>query len=542
MSYPQPNPLLIKRIVTFLTYPQCRYLVILQKGNCGELHVSGVGYGLCAQHLPKCNASRSYNVVQRGTIDTLPENVLLEVFNSYRQVSQHPEDRPWKWDTLIQVCRKWRNIVLASPRRLDLWLLCTYRTSVRMTLDYWPSLPIVISYCASLKFRSPSPEDEDNVIAALEHHNRVREIQLAVTSSLLGKIVKLMHVSFPRLTSLSLWLDKGCSNCMVPSLPHSFLGGYAPLLRDLSLIGIPFPDLPGLLSATMSLTSLRLLEVPDTGYITPRAMATCLSLLINLAIFCLEFRLPTPRPDNERGHPLPPNWNRATLPTLTHFNFRGTSDYLEGLLARIDAPSLDHVDITFFNQLIFQVPHLSHFIGRMEMLKSARVAELESSFGSGVSIKLGLPGASATPNTAGYPLSLCVSCGVLDWQISSMAQICSQSSIFSRVERLDVRADYLRLGYRWEDETVPWVDFFRWFTSVETLSISGELCQHVAHALELEVVAVAEVLPELRVLDFECSRKSASVENYVAVRETFGRPVNVQYVRSFPGYVSYWER
>jgi len=407
-------------------------------------------------------------------------------------------------------------------------------------MDCWPSLPIVIRSCASLEFRPPSPEDEDNVIAALEHHNRMREIQLAVTSSLLGKIVNLMQVSFPTLTSLSLWMDRGSSSCTVPGLPSSFLRGYAPLLRDLSLIGISFPDLPRLLSTTRGLTSLRLLEVPDTGYIAPHAMATCLSTLANLAVLCLEFRSPTPRPDNERGHPRPhpQNRNRATLPNLTRFNFRGSSDYLEDLLAGIDAPFLDHVDITFFNQLIFQVPHLSHFIGGMEMLKSAKVAEMESSFGSGVSIKLDQGGASSTQGTIGHPLSLCISCGVLDWQISSMAQICSQSSVFSRVERLDVRADYLRLGYQWEDESIPWIELFRSFTSVETLSISGELCPHVAHALDSEVVAtevvmVAEVLPELQVLHFECSRKSASVENYVSVRKKFSRPVDVQHV-SFP--------
>jgi len=364
----------------------------------------------------------------------------------------------------------------------------------------------------------------------------VREIQLAVTSSLLGKIVKLMEAPFPGLTSLSLWLDKGPSSCTVPVLPNAFLGGYAPHLRELSLIGIPSPNLPGLLSTTRGLTSLRLLEVPDTGHISPHAMATCLSTLNNLTVLCLEFRFPTPRPGNERGHPLPLNRNRATLPTLTHFNFRGPSDYLEDLLARIDAPFLDHVDITFFNQLNFQVPHLSHFIGCMEMLKSAKVAEMESSFGSGVSIKLDQGGASPTRGTVGHPLSLCISCGVLDWQIASMAELCSQSSVFSRVERLDVRADYLRLGYRWKDETdesVPWVELFRSFTSVETLSISGELCPHVAHALEVvatEMIVVAEVLPELRVLHFECSRKSACVENYVAARKKFSRPVDVQHV------------
>ncbi len=301
------------------------------------------------------------------------------------------------------------------------------------------------------------------------------------------------------------------------------------------MIGVPFPDLPGLLSSSRGLTSLRLLEVPDTGYISPHAMATCLSTLTNLAVLCLGFRFSRPRPNNERGHPLPLNRNRATLPALTHFNFRGPSDYLEEILARIDAPFLHHVDITFFNQLIFQVPHLSHFIGRMEMLKSAKVAEMESSFGSGVSIKLDQGGASSTQGTIGHPLSLCISCGVLEWQISSMAQICSQSSVFSHVKRLDVRADYLRLGYhdRWKDESVPWVELFRSFTSVETLSISGELGTHVAHALEVdaaEMIVVVEMLPELRVLHFECSRKSASVENYDTLRKKFSRPVDVQYV------------
>jgi hypothetical protein len=166
------------------------------------------------------------------------------------------------------------------------------------------------------------------------------------------------------------------------------------------------------------------------------------------------------------------------------------------------------------------------------MLKSAKVAEMESSFGSGVSIKLDQGGASPTQGTLGHPLSLGISCGVLDWQISSMAQICSQSSVFSHVKRLDVRADYLRLGYRWNDESVPWVELFSSFTSVETLSISGELCTHVANALEVvatNMVIVTGMLPELHMLRFECSRKSASVENYDTVRKKFSRSVDVRH-------------
>ena len=239
---------------------------------------------------------------------------------------------------------------------------------------------------------------------------------------------------------------------------------------------------------------------------------------------------------------------RAILPTLTYFNFRGASAYLEDLLARIEAPFLTHVNITFFNQLIFQVPHLSQFIGRMEMLKFANVAEMESSFGSGVSLKLDRPSASVMPGTpstsanAGeqghHPLSLCVSCGVLDWQISSMAQICSQSPLLSNVRHLDIRADYLQLGYRWQDDmdSIVWLELFSSFTSVETLSISGELCPHVAPALEVVASRMmvsaleAPLLPGLRVLHFECCQKSAPVDRFIAARKEFDRPVDVQHV------------
>jgi hypothetical protein len=275
-------------------------------------------------------------------------------------------------------------------------------------------------------------------------------------------------------------------------------------------------------------------------------MAKCLSTLTDLKVLCIEFHSPQSRPDNEPKRTLP--LKRETLHSLTHFNFRGASDYLEDLLARIDAPVLIHVEITLFNQLIFRVPQLSRFIGSMETLKSAKVAEMESSFGSGVSIKLEQPrgaDASAKPDTVGCgrPLSLCVLCGVLDWQISSIAQICNQSPLLSSVERLEIRADYLRLGYRCQDDqsmdSVPWSELFRSFTLVQMLCISGELGPHVALALEKEVamrMVVAEVLlPRLRVLRFECSSKSAPVDKFVDACQTFGRStIEVQHVSFQP--------
>ena len=372
-------------------------------------------------------------------------------------------------------------------------------------------------------------------MAALEHPDRVREIQVAATSSLLEKVTERMQVRFPALTSLSLWMDKAAE----PILPTTFLTGYASCLRYISLIGIPFPKLSRLLSSTSDLVSLRLLEVPDTGYISPESIATCLSMLPHLRVLCIDFRSP-PSCRYSQGHRRTQT-TREFLPSLTLFEFRGTSEYLEGLVARIDAPFLNRVDITFFNQLIFDVPQLSRFIGRMELLKSAKMAEVESSPGNGVCMTVALdsdPPHPAEdldnamlqlPSSLGYILTLAITCTDLDWQISAMAQICRQAfSFLSNVEHLDIRADCIRN----EDDmdSIAWLDFFHSFPSVEMLRISGELGPFVAPALDgVDREKTREVLPELRMLWFECSRKSAPVEHFVAARELFNRPVDVQH-------------
>jgi hypothetical protein len=52
----------------------------------------------------------------------------------------------WKWHTLVHVCQRWRQIVFASPRRLNLQILCTHGTPVRKNLGIWPAFPIAIDY------------------------------------------------------------------------------------------------------------------------------------------------------------------------------------------------------------------------------------------------------------------------------------------------------------------------------------------------------------------------------------------------------------
>src|SRR5579863_448060 len=93
----------------------------------------------------------------KSPIHMLPDNVLLEIFDHCRGDDDHFTPKIWK--PLVHVCRRWRQIVFASPRRLHLLLVCDVRTPVKKLLDIWPLLPIAVLY---------SPKDsegEKNIIA-----------------------------------------------------------------------------------------------------------------------------------------------------------------------------------------------------------------------------------------------------------------------------------------------------------------------------------------------------------------------------------------
>ena len=96
--------------------------------------------------------------------------------------------------------------------------------------------------------------------------------------------------------------------------PIHFWVGSAPHLRSLELGAIPFPGLPNLL---LSLVNLWLFRIPHSGYFSPEAMATCLSMLTSLESLQLKLESPQSCPDQEIRRSLPPT--RSILPALTFF-------------------------------------------------------------------------------------------------------------------------------------------------------------------------------------------------------------------------------
>src|ERR1700733_14738550 len=117
----------------------------------------------------------AYDIGQLITFDMLPDDVLLEISDFY--VEDDEDLKPFgaridAWITLAHVCRRWRSVVFQSPLRLNLRLFCTLKTRARDILDIWPPLPLVV--CGI----DCDPSRVDNIIAALEHSDRVCQIEL----------------------------------------------------------------------------------------------------------------------------------------------------------------------------------------------------------------------------------------------------------------------------------------------------------------------------------------------------------------------------
>jgi hypothetical protein len=68
------------------------------------------------------------DVGQVMSIDTLTDDVLLEIFDFFAEEHKSTKEAIEKWQILVHVCQRWRNIVFRSPRRLNLRLFCSNKT------------------------------------------------------------------------------------------------------------------------------------------------------------------------------------------------------------------------------------------------------------------------------------------------------------------------------------------------------------------------------------------------------------------------------
>ena len=464
------------------------------------------------------------------TIKELPDEILLAIFGF---CMAYPLPLPYyeedAWHTLVHVCRRWRYVVFASPRHLNLRLLCMNKRLMK-TLDIWPPLPIAI-HVDDKEFRSlPSVTD---VISVLKRNDRVCKIFIdGVPDSLLEAVVATTE-PFPELIELELASFRKDT----PILPDAFLGGSTPRLRSLLLWGIPFPGVWKLLSSTSDLVVLTLGFIPNSGYISPEAMAATLSTLTRLQSLHLSFE--TPQFWNQEPNRLlsaASALTRFMLPALTTFDFAGNSKYLGDIVSRIDAP-LDYIAITvtFHDQdrRVFDFPLLRDFICRTNILKAPHRAEISfSNSYSRISLFQGKEGGDFKV------LNLAIPCYTTDSQLSGLAQACSSLLLpLPNLEHLSIyKSKYEISPLRWQNEVenTQWMELLCPFITVKDLVLDEPVVLSVASALqELVGEQVTEILPTLKNIFLEGFPSSSPVPEgiakFAAERELYGCPVVVRH-------------
>jgi hypothetical protein len=458
-------------------------------------------------------------------IDVLPDDVLLEIFEFY--MIMHPsaaasygeKPRVEAWQLLVHVCRQWRNLVLGSPRRLNLRLYCTPKTPARDTLDVWPALPLIVTGDMAIS------SGTDNTIAALGQSNRVCQVILRGFDWQLEKVLATVQVPFPELTDLRVF----SYGETMPVIPDLFLGGSVPRLRVFELDGIPFPGLPNLLSSATHLVHLKLSNIPHSGYFSPEALVALISVLSTLETLSLGFQSPQSRPRREsRSLPI----LKRSIPALGRLDFKGVTEYLEELMTRIDTPQLNALHITFFNQIDFYCPQLTQYINRIPTLRALDEAHVQLGY-STASVKL-----RYWTSEPGFDnLLISILCREPDWQLSSIEQFCNSSlHPVSTVEDLYIERQFgelVRKDDAFENIRVLWLQLFLPFTAVKNLYISKEFAPDIADALQelvgARITEDSEVLPSLQNIFVEGLESWGPIQKnigqFVATRQLSGHPV-----------------
>ncbi|KAH9956234.1 hypothetical protein BGW80DRAFT_1389067 [Lactifluus volemus] len=200
-------------------------------------------------------------------------------------------------------------------------------------------------------------------------------------------------------------------------------------------------------------------------------------------------------------------------------------------MARTDAPLLHTMRIIFFNQLVFRIQQLLRFIGNTPHM-SFDTARIHSD-----TPYITMAFSSTTRTSSIDRLTFHISCRGVDWQVSSLAQLCNQLSesfVMSSIEILTINEIRVVSPSTLEDvmDATQWLELFHPFTAIHTLRISQAMVSHVVSALRgLGEESSAEVLPALDSLYLEDYRASGSeqpdIEPFIIARHRCNYPVNI---------------
>ena len=452
----------------------------------------------------------------------IPEDVLLEIFDAYRQLYQlRPDyDDAWNgkdgWLKLAHVCLHWRRVLFLSSSRLHVHLLLTQRRPWNPILRCLPHFPILLDYTTECTSSFQWTDKEENLaLAAISHRSRVRRITFQEPSS--TRVLQALSRPFPELDSLKLEFFTiyafNPSNLVIPA---TLLSGSAPCLRQLTLRIVIPAALSLLLSSTTGLEELALTigvghdALPEASFIANLQRMSCLRRL--------ELKLCYPHRGIIASLNPPPftsTGDVVTLPRLTGFIFKGYGSYLQILVARLAAPSLQHLDIQVIQQLgdsaTFLIPQLSNFI--CDTACQFKVVHLDFLHWK---VNFGAETRSKSDHTTPFRITIPAS---FPWE--RIGQMLPRP--LSTVEELVV-GSAMPPSIRTENQQghIQWRGFFSHIRQVKIVRVHCLLALYVAHSLQQdEQEPDLDLLPALEQVEVYVPIGSDG-NNQLSIRDAFG--------------------
>ncbi|KAI0258975.1 hypothetical protein BC834DRAFT_668564 [Gloeopeniophorella convolvens] len=469
----------------------------------------------------------------------LPDEVLLEVFDCYRLVvPREPRHiysyMHWPWQTLAHVCRRWRRLVVASPRRLELRLLLTYHSPVVDILEYSRSLPLILTYddCRFYDFDNSRflpwpPYRVNSVILALEQINRIHQITLFAPRDAWSKLLPAM--TGPALHLESLYLN---SDDPISLLPIGFLGGYAPSLRYVTLNNIlwdnaisSFPQASHIVDFNFWLDEAEGAEGFRMGSLIEAlyAMPHLKELFVTLAS-----GLPEPE-----AWPLP-STARSSLSALASLTYEGPSTHFESLIQRISAPQLNTLRITFRDATPSSaVPSFTRFIAGAPKLLVPSAARMGLSLDTSyIEIVPPARGYAAISLMAYHYTPFVLDMTPTASLYRSLRPVLSLATSLS-IKNISI-ADEATYDWSWPDDAGDLHTVFGAFEQVTSLYIENASTPYTIRALRRS--GAPAVLPSLREVElvfynhdgYSPPDALAELQPFVTAREDANYPVDVR--------------
>lgn len=184
-------------------------------------------------------------------------------------------------------------------------------------LAHSPPLLLVIDYLDNREFTS---EDEEGIMLALQHRGRVCCICLVIPDLNLQRVLAVMDEEFPMLEYLSIApTSTPDSDTTGLVLPETF---QAPNLRHLVLADFTFSIKSPLLSTTVGLVTLSLVDLHSPIYIHSNDLIQRLSLMPYLETLMIDCHPSVPNGDTQRQLLLTLiTTDVVTLPNLNWYSF-----------------------------------------------------------------------------------------------------------------------------------------------------------------------------------------------------------------------------